>query len=372
MLRSGEACRVVRILFLTDDALDYASDPLYVGLSRVLGNDRVVDYPYKGAFHDPEARLWCLSQCPGRRYSREEILDLLRDRYFDLVCLASFRQASLEECARLYEQVPFPPMVFVDGEDGPNLRHDVVGRFPIQVYFKREYVWGRGNRVRDFWARAWTFRGDRTLFERTVPFPFSLVMDTLPDFGSVLKQIDVSYRGHASHPQRVKAVKILSGMSGIRFSGGVYASPDDRKYKLKAGTIKRLWTKIVDDAPASEGDLLKKRAPEDYYREMAASRIAVSIRGGGWMTPRYFEIVAMGTLLISDRPEVLIPNDFVDRRHAVFCKRDLSELEALVRYYLCEDAEREAIVAEGRAHLLKYHTCERRAEYFLGICAQAV
>jgi len=102
----------VRILFLTDDALDYASDPLYVGLSRVLGNDRVVDYPYKGAFHDPESRLWCLSQCPGRRYSREEILDLLRDRYFDLVCLASFRQASLEECARLYEQVPFPPMVF--------------------------------------------------------------------------------------------------------------------------------------------------------------------------------------------------------------------------------------------------------------------
>ena len=80
----------------------------------------------------------------------------------------------------------------------------------------------------------------------------------------------------------------------------------------------------------------------------------------------------MGTLLISDRPEVLIPNDFVDRRHAVFCKRDLSDLEALVRYYLCEDAEREAIVAEGRAHLLKYHTCERRAEYFLGICAQAV
>jgi hypothetical protein len=25
-------------------------------------------------------------------------------------------------------------------------------------------------------------------------------------------------------------------------------------------------------------------------------------------------------------------------------------------------------VREGRAHLLKYHTCERRAEYFLDAC----
>ena len=78
----------------------------------------------------------------------------------------------------------------------------------------------------------------------------------------------------------------------------------------------------------------------------------------------------MGAMLLSDRPETLIPNDFEDRRHAVFCKRDLSDLEALVRYYLCEDAEREAIAAEGRAHLLKYHTCERRAEYFLDVCAR--
>src|SRR2546428_5410493 len=182
-------------------------------------------------------------------------------------------------------------MVFVDGEDSPNLRHDVVGRFPIQVYFKREYVWGMGNRVRDFWARAWTFRGDRTLFERTVPFPFSLIMDTLPDFGSVLKQIDVSYRGHASHPRRMKAVKILSGMRGVRFSGGVYASPDDRKYKLKAGTFERLRTKVVENELASDVDRQKKMAPESYYREIAASKIAVALRGGGRTASlRAFEI----------------------------------------------------------------------------------
>lgn len=361
----------MRILFFTDDALDYASDPLYVGLSRVLGNDRVVDYPYKRAFHDPEGRVWCLAQRPGRRYSREEILDLLRDRSFDLVCLASFRRASIDECTHLYGRVPLPPIVFVDGEDGPNLRHDVVERFPIQVYFKRDYTLGLGSRIRDSWTWAWTFRGDRALFERTVPLPVSIVMETLPDFAAVWKEIDVSYRGRASHPRRVKAVEILRGMEGVKFAGGVYASPDDRRYKLKAGTLDRLRTKVLEDAPASETDRAKKQVPEAYYREIAASKIAVALRGGGLTASlRYFEIVAMGAMLLSDRPETLIPDNFVDRRHAVYCKPDLSDLEKWVRHYLHEDAERAAIAAEGRAHLLKYHTCERRAEYFLDVCAK--
>jgi spore maturation protein CgeB len=160
-------------------------------------------------------------------------------------------------------------------------------------------------------------------------------------------------------------------MEGIRFSGGVYASPDDRAYKLKAGTLERLRTKVLEDAPASEADREKKESPEVYYREIAASRIAVALRGGGRTASlRYFEVVAMGAMLLSDQPETLIPNDFVDRRHAVYCKPDLSDLEALVRYYLREETEREAIVAEGRAHVLKYHTCERRAEYFLDVCAR--
>ena len=47
-----------------------------------------------------------------------------------------------------------------------------------------------------------------------------------------------------------------------------------------------------------------------------------------------------------------------------------SGLEARVLANL--SAERERITAEGRAHLLKYHTCERRAEYFLNICQRLV
>jgi len=359
----------VRILFLCDDQFDYVSDPLYIGLSRVLGNEQVADYPYKPLYHDPEAKNWYMAQRPGVRRSREQVLDLLRDRAFDLVCLASFRAPCLDECAALFGKVPFPPMVFVDGADDPAIRHGIVARYPIGIYFKRDYIWSLGHPLKRVVARAWSFRGNRLLFKRTVPLPLSLILDALPAVGTVTKDVDVSYTGRASHPRRVKAVEILSHLDGVRFEGGIYAAPGDRSYKLVHGTFRRLWTKVSDGGLASESDRSRHKSPEVYYREIARSKIAVAIRGGGWTpSPRYYEIVAMKTLLISDVPEAEIPDNFVDRQHAVFCRPDLRDLESLVRYYLREEGEREAMVQEGHAHLLKYHTCERRAEYFLDAC----
>ena len=71
-------------------------------------------------------------------------------------------------------------------------------------------------------------------------------------------------------------------------------------------------------------------------------------------------------------PDIVIPKNYQHRRHAVFCRPDLSDLKELALYYVRHDAEREAIAAEGYSHLLKYHTCERRAEYFLDICTKVM
>jgi hypothetical protein len=356
------------VLFLTDRHFDYTADALYLGLSRVLGNENVVEYPYKPGFHEAAEVPWYLISRPGRPYSREEIFDLLGDRYFDLACLASFRQESLEACADLARHASLPPMVFVDGSDDTTIRHELVTRFRIGIYFKRDYVWRMGHAWKDRWALAWRFHGDRALFKRTFPLPLSLVMETLPQCGNVPRTIDVSYRGRGSHPRRAKAVAILSGMDGIRFSGGVYASPGDRPYKLKAGAVERAWSKVVDQRTTGVSQEQIKEAPSAYYRELAGSKIALALRGGGRTASlRYFEIVGMGAMLLSDAPETLIPNDFVDRRQAVYCRPDLMDLEKLVRHYLNETAEREAIAKEAFAHLLKYHTCERRAEYFLDV-----
>ncbi|MGH7206386.1 MAG: glycosyltransferase [Nitrospiraceae bacterium] len=363
----------MNILFLVDPLHNYVSDPLYLGLVRLLGQEHVVDFPSKAIFHDPLAKIWFLPQMPAATRSEEEIRSLLADGCFDIVCVASPRPESLAVLSQVFNPVRFPPIVFIDSSDDAKIRHDVVERYPIRVYFKRDYVWKLGSRLRDLGGLVWTFRGDRKLFARTFPLPLSIVLDALPDLGRVDKEIDVSYRGRASHPRRVKAVEILSQMEGVKFSGAVYASPGDRKYKLQAGTLRRLRTKLLDDGLASQADQQQKSLPEAYYREIKASKIAVALRGGGQTASlRYFEIVGLRSLLISDAPETVIPNDFVDRRHAVFCRTDLSDLESLVRHYLREEAEREAIVSEGYAHLLKYHTCERRAEYFLDACRRVL
>ena len=358
----------MRILFLGDLEFDYVSDPLYIGLSRILGEDQVVEYPYKPLYHDPEAKNWFVVQRPGRRYTRESILDLLLSRYFDMVCLASFRQGCLDECRRLYNEASFPALVFVDGADDVRIRHEVVRQYAPAVYFKRDYIWKLGDPVRNLGALGWVFRGNRMLYNRTLPLPVSIVLDTIPDLNGVDKAIDISYTGRASHPRRAKAVEILSHMPEVRFSGGIYASPGDRRYKLVASPVKRLLTKVFDDRDAPASDQDKKQSPDKYYRVIAGSKIALSLRGGGWTpSPRYYEIPALGTMLLSDPPETVIPNGFVNRQHAVYCRADLSDLKTLVRYYLQEDAEREAIAREGQLHLLKHHTCERRAEYFMDV-----
>ena len=106
---------------------------------------------------------------PGRCYAADEIVEFLRDRAFDLVCIASFRAACLEEFARLYGRAPFSPLVFIDGADDDRIRFEVVERYPIGICFKLDYVWMMEKGLGEFLAREWAFRGNRRLRFRTVP-----------------------------------------------------------------------------------------------------------------------------------------------------------------------------------------------------------
>jgi len=169
-----------------------------VGLSKVLGNDNVVDYPFKPIYHHPDFKYWFLVQRPGNVYEQDEIIDLLKSQYFNLVCISSFRNECLNVCQKILKMSPLPPVVFIDGADDPRIRQEVCNRFPIGVYFKRDYVWRVGHPILDYAKRVWNFRYSRDLFNRTFPLPLSIVLETLPKFGQVPKNIDISYRGRGS------------------------------------------------------------------------------------------------------------------------------------------------------------------------------
>jgi spore maturation protein CgeB len=108
-----------------------------------------------------------------------------------------------------------------------------------------------------------------------------------------------------------------------------------------------------------------KRKGAFYLQELSQCRIVLNFRGGGWDTMRYWEVPAVGAFMMTQKPGILIPDDFVEDRDVVYCSNDLSDLIDKCDYYLQHESEREAITRSGRQHLLKYHTDVARAEYLL-------
>ncbi len=329
----------MKILYLTDPFRDFLADQLYYGLCKLLGPERVIDYPYKAIYHDPQQKEWYLPQVPGVRYEEADILDLLAGKGVDLVVLSSPRRANTAALSALAARAKLPPAVLLDGEDDRRIRRALFRRWGFGLYFKREFALGWLRR--GAWDRFRSFGLDRNLPRRTHPLPFCVILEaTLPET-DVSRDIQVFFAARVSQDQRRKADAILRGVPGLRYVGGVFEGDSDRFFPLGDG---------------------------DYYRTLHRAQIGVSVRGGGFDTLRYWEVVACGALLISEEPDIVIPNNFEHGRHAVFCRRDLGDLGELVRYYATHREEGEAIAAEGYARLLKHHTCEHRAEYFLDLC----
>ena len=328
-----------------------------MGLCRTLGCEQVIDYPYKALYHDPLRRVHHVPQVLGRLYEEAEVAALLRDQWFDLAVLSSPRYGTIAAWESLLKYGPMPPLVLIDGEDDALLRREVFHRYQCALYFKREYRSHRG--------------ADDTLSQRAYPLPFAAIREIIPIAPVFQRDTDVSYAGRISHPKRQKAVEMLRHASGIKFLGGVYAEADDRQSKLLTG-LPRLLIKLKGDPVVTVAQKGVKLSQVEYHTLLGRSKMALSIRGGGFDTLRYWEIVASGTLLLSEQPDIEIPNNFVHGKHALFFRPDLSDLVDLVRIYARDPQGCATMAAEGYKHLLQYHTCERRAEYFLGICRGAI
>ena len=203
---------------------------------------------------------------------------------------------------------------------------------------------------------------------RSLSLPYLKRFRLLQSFSGIP---DVSYAGRISHPKRQKAVEMLRHASGIKFLGGVYAEAEDRQSKLLTG-LPRLLIKLKGDPVVTVAQKGVKLSQSEYHTLLGRSTMALSIRGGGFDTLRYWEIVASGTLLLSEQPDIEIPNNFVHGKQALFFRPDLSDLVDLVRIYARDPQRCATMAAEGYKHLLQYHTCERRAEYFLGVCRGAI
>ena len=358
----------MKLLYLTPSHLDYLSDQLYTGLCKTLGWESVVDFPYKAHYHSQACHAPFLQQTPGHRYELDKVLAMLERHEFDLVVLSALRREAIEALEVLRQRSKLPPLVLVDGDDGVQIRRDLYRLYDCGLYFKREYQSYSGTGIREKYRRWNLFRGDQDLLTRTYALPFSVVLDGIPKLEIQARDVDISFVGLASNRQRVQVVEILRGATDVKFEGGVYAEPTTRKSKLALGSMGIMRAKLQGDPYASEAECRTKLTSTEYFQLLSRSKIGLSVRGAGFDTLRYWEIVASKALLLSERPSIDIPDNFEHGKHAVFCRSDFSDLLDLVREYVSDQSARSAIAEEGYRHLLRFHTCERRAERFLEIC----
>lgn len=170
--------------------------------------------------------------------------------------IASTRSAHL---ARAWEKKSgkAKPIALLDGEDADQIYSHLLNH--CNVYFKREYIKGR-------------------LYPSNIkPLPFAAIPEELQNGIEVTRKI--FYSGHLTHG----------------FRSTIEASLRECGFEPAANQAKAAYNKCLME-----------------------SLVGVAVRGNGWDTYRFWEIPYFGACLLSQRPGIVIPEEFIDGREAVY------------------------------------------------------
>ncbi|NIA13385.1 MAG: glycosyltransferase [Nitrospiraceae bacterium] len=310
--------RFPRVLFVTQPDSHFGLDVLYDGLCEVLGDECVVDFPWKPMLHGAplpnEDRYPCALTRQGEPLPLDRVLALLGEGCFDLVLWGDVdRRLPQDTARRLAMAAGGTPLFLLDAQDecssGFQATRHYLGLREAAGYFKREML------------------ASVDYGPRVIPFPFAypdrLVLDAPPE----LRPDFLFWAGQRWCGQRELYLSRIEAQLGCRF---------DRSYEQ-----------------------------DEYVRVMRRYRAGLSAFGAGFDTVRYWELPANGCMLISERVPIRLPYDFKDGESAVFFD-DVADLEAKAAYY-CEHADETlAIARAGHAHLRRYHTGSARAHQVLG------
>ena len=319
----------MKILYINSHSADYVQDLTYSGLVKIFGLKNVIDYKWNQKYHIPYKKYpKNLGYISGSFLSS---LTHLSVSQFDIVLVGSAKVDCFESYLKFIDRIPTDiPVVFIDGGDQshiggdltiygrPELYNEAITKRPFDMVFKREMLI------------------DQDYGKNVFPLPMSFNMDRARKIPTE-KKYQVSFWAVESHAIRVRALDMLADQFDCN-ANGTERNQKFSKYKRK-------------------GDF--------YLQELARCKIVLNFRGVGFDTMRYWEVPAVGSFMISQRPKFMIPNNFEHERHVVFCQDDLSDLIGLCEYYLKNDEAREQIAVNGKNHLLKYHTDVKRAEYII-------
>ena len=386
----------MNILFLDHPQHTLGTWNLWEGLARVLGSQSIIDYPYKGVFHGKPADLMAVqwyeriyeeiehgaplpqgipsfgrgeplttqderiiplnvlpvehaTVSPQREHDELEIVQALDNGYFQLIVLGCSHRVPTIALARLRDRVkrPLPPIAYYDAGERDDFNAHWWHVFRPAVTFKQ--------------ILTPEVRGAFVSSERSPHVPCRIYPLPLAN----------AYAAIDAPAGSAQLLQVLGGLAlngraldVVSWFGATWAEREvvqDRVRKVCRDRDLSHCLRILNALPIGVG------AGLPYYAFLASSKVGVSMRGSGRDTDRYWQIPAMGAVLLSDGTMGCIhPFPFTDGVTASFY-RSLDELEAKLSHLMEHETERTAIAAAGREHLRRFHTVEARALFFLGI-----
>ena len=306
------------VLFITQPQSHYGLDVLYDGLCAVLGDDRVVEHPWKPMLHGEAPREMeqypCAVERAGEPMALDEILAGLRAGYFDVVLFGDLdKRIDRAEIRALVQAAGSTPWFLLDAQD----------------------------ECTDFFRGALEFLG----FEAACGY-FKREMLACFDYGPRVAPFPFAYPDYRVPPDVSGPRPQLLFYAGQRWCG---------LRELYLSRIEALLGETFDRTYDQEG----------YVEAMRRSLMGLSAFGGGFDTVRYWELPANGCMLLSERLPIRVPYDFKDGETAVLFD-DLPELEEKVAHYAAHRDEAAAIAQAGHEHLKRRHTGSARARQVLG------
>jgi len=320
----------MKILFINSRSYDYLQDISFSGLIKALGPAQLCHWPPNPKFilpfkTYPKNLGFHSASALSASWQKPDI------KKFDVVMVGACKPDAFQFYLKIAASIPRQTLVvLLDGGDREeiggdlarlgknNLFEEARAARDFNLIFKREYL--EGNYYPD----------------NIKPLPFGFNFSRLPSLPNEQKY-QVTFWAVESHPIRTQALQLLQNNFDCT-KNGTTLNQTFKKYKRKG---------------------------KFYLQELASSNMALNFRGGGWDTLRYWEIPAVSRLMISQKPAIVIPNNFEHNKHAVFCKDDLTDLIDLCAYFLKENKKREAIAQAGHNHAVNYHSDLARAKYIL-------
>ncbi len=316
----------MKVFYICSKGFDYIQDLTYSGLVRTLGARSIRDYPWNKKYH---LNFWSYPKNIGYRSDLLNLKNSLPVDQADVVIVASAKADAFYTLRKIISKIPRTSrLILLDGGDSlelcGDLRRDdahflfdqVESIRPFDLIFKREMHEGHAYP------------------ERIVSYPltFGGKLSVRPAF----KKYDVAFWGVESTPMRTAALTQLEPLFDCHRNG------TRRGYSL------------------SNYD----RRGENYLDALSECKIALNFRGVGDDTLRFWEILAVGSFLLTERPRLNLSKPFVDHKHLVYFD-DLGDLLEKCTYYLKHDEERETIARLGHEHFLQNHTLEHRVKFLL-------